>query len=249
MRTNEIPIGKNRTGIELSPLDKRDMLEVTEMTTPSTLADGEALAQARAEFIQDAEVIGSVPPPASAKGVVTTGVAAIKGVKNTVWIDKLGERLAFERTGIRLYEAVADKCEASEPLPLGPTLQELRHIQAEELAHFDLVREAMSDLGADPTAMTPSADLAAVQSLGLIKVVRDARTSFKQSLEAMLVAELIDNDGWSLLIELTRNAGNDELAERFEAARVTEQEHLEKLRRWVRGATVASEKPLAEPPA
>lgn len=242
---NDTPVGKNRTGIEMSPLDKQAMMEDTELTVPSTEADGATLAAARAEFFTLPDVLGSVPPPASAKGILATGLEALKGINATVLIDKLGERLAFERTGARLYETVIEKCAAEGSFPNGPTVADLQEIHAEEVRHFELVREVIASLGADPTTMTPSADVVAVQSLGLVKVVSDARTTVKQSLEAMLTAELVDNDGWALLIELTKTAGRDELIPQFEEARARELEHLAKVRRWVQNATIALEKPAA----
>lgn len=244
MIKNDAPIGKNRTGIEVSPLDKHDVLEIPGLTRPSSPADGAVLARARADYIAEAGVIGSVPPPASIKGVAATGTAAVKGVNVAVLIDKLGERLAFERTGVRLYEALITKCGASDPLPYGPTVGDLEKIRAEELGHFELLRDALESLGADPTAVTPSADVASVLASGVIKVVSDSRTSMKQSLEAILVAELIDNASWSQLIELTRRAGHDAMAEQFEAADAREEEHLHEVDRWLTRALVAAQKPV-----
>jgi ferritin-like protein len=238
---NDAPIGKNRTGIDLSPVDKRDLLEVTEMTPEST--DAEPMAITRAEYLFETALIGSVPPPGSVKGIAATGIDAIKGVNAAVLIDKLGERLAFERTGARLYETIIEKTIAEGPPEGGPSLTELETIYREERAHFELVRDSLSELGGDPTAMTPSADVVAVASTGILQVVNDARMTLKQSLEAMLIAELVDNDGWTLLIELTRSAGHDALVERFELAREREEEHLEKLRRWVTSANLALERP------
>ncbi|HVH42977.1 MAG TPA: ferritin-like domain-containing protein, partial [Labilithrix sp.] len=162
-----------------------------------------------------------------------------KGADLTVFLDKLGERLAFERTGTRLYAALLGKFDASEPLPGGPTRAELEKIAAEELQHFEMLRDAMLSLGADPTAITPSADVAAVCSMGLIQVIGDPRMNLKQSLEAILVAELVDNDCWLVLTELARAAGHKKLAEKFRMAVAEEAEHLVKVRTWVKNATLA----------
>src|SRR5690554_4750596 len=73
-------------------------------------------------------------------------------------LDKLGERLAYERTGVRLYEAMIAKalaCEGS-GAELVPTLQQIRN---DEQAHMILLINAIETLGADPTAMTPCADV------------------------------------------------------------------------------------------
>lgn len=243
MIRNDVAIGTNRTGIELSPIDKRELLEVTERTEPSTEGDGALLAETRTEYIEEAEPLGTVPAPASLKGIAQTGIGAVKGVDVSALIDKLGERLAFERTGVRLYGALKDKCNASPELPGGPSVSDLEEIQVEELRHFELVRDAMKSLGADPTALTPSADVAAVTASGLVQVITDARASLRQSLEAILVAELVDNDSWAMLVELTRASGHDELAERFWEARLREEEHLAKVRHWV----TASAHALATP--
>lgn len=242
---NDAPIGKNRTGIDLSPIDKRDMFENTEMTHPSPELDGELIAKTRAEYLSEGGGIGSVPPPASVKGITATGVDALKGVNAAVLVDKLGERLAFERTGARLYQTLIDKCEVEGAPPGGPGVADLEQIRLEEVAHFELVRDSMIELGGDPTALTPSGDVAAVASMGILQVVNDARMTLKQSLEAMLIAELADNDGWTLLIELTLAAGHDTMAERFQQAKAVEEEHLAKLRGWVTGANLALERPGA----
>lgn len=243
---SDVALGKNRTGIALSPIDKREMLEITDMTVPSMEGDETVIAEARAEYIEEGAVLGSVPVPASVKGIASTGAAAVKGVNASILVDKLSERLAFERTGTRLYAALIGKCESTEPLPGGPTVADLEKIHAEERAHFDLVREAIVTLGGDPTAMTPSADVTGVASMGILQVVSDARTTLKQSLEAMLVAELTDNDGWMLLIQVTRAAGHEELARSFEQARATEDEHLANMRRWISDATLGAAKPASK---
>jgi hypothetical protein len=83
----------------------------------------------------------------------------------------------------------------------------LGRIRAEELAHFHLLCEAAITLGADPTAQTPCADVAATASMGLLHVVADPRTTLAQSLNAILTGELTDNAGWDLLTELAQEAG------------------------------------------
>jgi rubrerythrin len=130
------------------------------------------------------------------------------------------------------------KFDASEPLPGGPARADLERIKSEEAAHFEMLREVMITMGGDPTALTPSADVAAVSSMGLLQVLGDPRMNLKQSLEAILVAELVDNDGWTMLIDLARTEGNEAVVRRFEQALADEQVHLSNVRRWVRGSTL-----------
>ena len=62
-----------------------------------------------------------MPPPTSLKGVAKTAVDMLKGSKPTVFIDKLGERAAFERTGTRLYQGALAKFDVLGSWDGGPT--------------------------------------------------------------------------------------------------------------------------------
>jgi rubrerythrin len=246
---NEIELGKNRTGIDLSPVDKKLLIEGAENTVPSMAGDESAMDEARAEYLEQGEPIGSMPPPGTVKGAASTVVDLAKGTRAAVFLDKLGERLAFERTGSRLYSALLAKFDASEPLNGGPTRADLEKIHREETQHFELLREVMLGLGADPTAITPSADVAAVSSMGIIQVLGDPRMNLKQSLEAILIAELVDNDAWQMLSQLALAAGHDAIAQRFQKALTEEQEHLRNVRSWVKTSTLGEAKPSAAPHA
>jgi rubrerythrin len=226
-------IGMNRTGVATSPIDSKRQREASEQLTPFTGGDGDALAASRLWWSEQAEPVGTMPPPASVKGVVKTGVEMVKGHKPTVFLDKLGERAAYERAGTRLYDALLVKHAAANVHEGGPTRAELEHIRDEELRHYTIVRDAIVSLGADPTVMTPSADIAGVLGMGLFQVVTDPRTTLTQCLEAVLVAELTDNDAWGMLAALADNLGHEELAERFRAALVEEKEHLRLVRGWL----------------
>lgn len=236
---NPTDTGINRTGLDTSPEQAKALLSGLKPPAERASGDRLELASVRLTFIRDADVIGSVPPPASAKGLFTTAKEMLKGNKPTVFIDKLGERLAFERSGVRLYDALLTKFDAHDTWDGGPTRAELEEIRNEEMAHFELVHDAMERLGADPTAMTPSADLVGVMSGGLLKVITDARTTLPEALQAQLVAERADIDGWSMLIELADGAGQRELTDHFRHAHEREERHAEKVKNWVAGATRA----------
>jgi hypothetical protein len=91
----------------------------------------------------------------------------------------------------------------------------------------------LQSLGADPTAQTPAADLVGIQGMGLMQALTDPRTNFVQALCTILIAELADNDGWEMLINLATPAGLDDLVERFRAAREEEDKHLDQVRTWL----------------
>jgi rubrerythrin len=225
--------GTNRTGIAMAPERSQEMLMGMEEFPPSSQGSALDIAQVRIAYAQEAEPMGSIPMPPGLKGKVQTAVKAVMGEQPTLFMDKLGERLAFERTGTRLYEALISKHEAFGSFAGGPSKADLEHIYEEEYRHFTMLQAVIEQLGGDPTAMTPAANLSATASQGIPKVIVDPRTTLLQSLEAALIAELSDNACWETLVELAQQAGEDDLAQQFEQALVNEQDHLRKVRTWL----------------
>lgn len=221
----------NRTGLALSE-HADEMLEVPGLTRPTPSNGG--IQQEHALYAKQSRAIGTVPPPNTAKGLAKAAMQAIAGGKAIALVDKMSERLAFERTGVRLYETLLEKIDAAgKTFQGGPTRKEVQQIRDEELSHAHLMAEALEYLGADPTVMTPSADLVGVESLGLGQVINDPRTTVGQCLHALLVAELADNDGWMMLRTLAEDLGQKELAKRFTKAEQQEERHLQQVRTWL----------------
>jgi hypothetical protein len=209
----------NRTGALAAGERAVEMLEATKEFCPSSDGDARAIAAVRVAYAQESERNPLIE--AAAQG----GTAML--------LDKLGERLAFERAGTRLYQALLSKFEAYGGVEGGPSREDIEHILTEEFSHFEMLRQAITALGGDPTELTPAANLQLTASSGLCQVMVDPRIDFAHSLEAILVAELTDNDCWESLAELARLANANELAQACEGALLTEQEHLEKVRAWV----------------
>ena len=232
MRTQP-QLGSNKTGVATSPKLAESMLEGTLEFLPSGVGDEREIAHVREEFVRDAEPVGSMPPPPTLTGMAKAAKQALKGEHPVVLLDKLGGRLAFERTGTRLWEAVLSKFDSYGSFEGGPERSEIERIAQEEFDHFRLLEQAIKNLGADPTAVTPTANLQATLSKGVLEVIVDARTDLAQSLEAILIAELADNEAWEALIELTRQAGDEDLTTSFLVAVAQEAEHLELVRLWL----------------
>jgi len=244
-------LGANLTGAAQSPDALTAMTQAAEALTPFIEIDTSDMQAQKLAFIAEADVVGSVPSPASLKGVVKAGLAQLKGGQPAIFLDKIGERLAYERAGVRLYDALILKYQAAQqtvgdvlppaqmPLEGGApaTTEEpaetLERIRAEEFEHFNLLCDAMTTMGGDPTAQTPCADVTAVASSGFMQVLTDPRTTLAQCLNAMLAVELADNAGWELLASLADQAGQSELAGRFLGALGQEQEHLTTIKAWL----------------
>jgi rubrerythrin len=232
-------LGMNRTGVSTSPRLVREMLEGMEpISKPSEWPDT-ALREARQQYVQEADVVGSVPPPTALKGMAKSMGKMLKGEKATVLVDKLGERLAFERTGVRLYEQFLLKLETLGETAGGPTLAEVGQIRDDERRHFVLVRRAIEKLGADPTVETPSADVEAVASSGFVKVMTDPRTGVREGLQVLLHAERADQDGWELLVDLCDGLDEPEFSDEFRVAQAAEVRHIALVRRWLRELTLS----------
>jgi rubrerythrin len=230
----------NRTGIMTNPELSAELIQAAKNTAPTSDGNGKQIALSRSHYISEALPIGSPPMicieldeqideaslPVDAEGMV-------------ILLDKLGERLAFERQGTRLYEAFLQKLESlAEDNKLGPTAEDLQHICEEELEHFKLLQKTIVNLGGDATVQSPSADIAGVLSHGALQIVSDPRTTIAQTLQAMLNAELADNDGWELLRQVAAEVGERDLEKECRKAFEVEQEHLEKVRGWLLSMTI-----------
>jgi bacterioferritin (cytochrome b1) len=235
--TTSAPLGLNRTGTQTSPEDTQRQIEATEQFGPDVTGDATRITEERIKFIREHEAIneqvGSVPPPGTLKGMMKTGLDMVMGKNPELLVDKLGERLAYERTGVRLYEAFIAKIAAA-PDARPEMLATLRTIQEQEAEHMQVVRKAIETLGADPTAMTPCAHVSGTMAQGIIQVLTDPRTNMAQCLNAMLTIELTDNAAWELLIELARQANHPNIASSFEEPMRHEEEHLVQIKAMLR---------------
>jgi rubrerythrin len=229
-------VGLNKTGIQMSPFATRDMLDDDNIAQRGTPGDETAVVAMREAYIAESEGIGSIPVPATVKGMVGMGVNMLKGDRTEVLLDKLAERLAFERTGTRLYDALLTKLDALGDGGTSITKEQVAAIRADEARHMLMVKEAIDRMGGDPTAQTPSADVAGVESMGLVQVLSDPRTSLAQSLHAILTAELADNAGWETLIALAGEHGQNEMIRAFSQTLEQENRHLALVQGWYQEA-------------
>ena len=231
-------LGKNRTGMKTSPVHARELLEVRQLQQEIPAPEIDAVAM-RAEYLAEAGTVGSMPPPPTLRGMAGSAVKALSGKKMHVLLDKMAERAAFERTGTRLYDMMLQKVAAAPELPPGLTLEGVQEIRDEEHSHFLLLTAAIEGLGADPTAMTPSANVTGVQGLGLVQSMGDPRLTIAQALSTLLAAEVIDVASWELLIELAQEFGQDELVSQFSQALAAEHKHEATVTAWMSAALAA----------
>lgn len=225
-------VGLNRSGALRVPEMTREQMAGSEEFEPSSEGDAEDIAAVRVTYAKSGEPATTMPPPLGVKQLAKNALGALTGNPN-VFLDKLGERLAYERSGVRLYEALLSKLDAYGSFSGGPSRDDLQHLLDEEREHFHVLAQTIERLGGDPTAVTPSANVQATATKGIAAVLVDPRMSFLQSLEVMLTVELADNDCWAALIELAAAAGDAQSESSFSEALQHEREHLTCVRQWV----------------
>jgi hypothetical protein len=235
-------IGRNRTGLQASPELSKEMNDVVQPVAAGT-ADASPFSEVRLLYIREADPLGSIPPPATLKGASKTAAKQLKGERPQAFIDKLAERLAYERGGARLYDAVVAKFMANEGELPSASLQDVIEIRDEEASHAALIRTCIEQLGADPTVQTPSADLVGVATAGFLQAASDPRTTLAQTLQVALAAELVDAASWEMLISMAASTGQDGMVERFQQALDRETEHVAKVRGWCESLTLAAGEP------
>src|SRR6201999_4230543 len=99
--------GPNRTGAAVNPAGLSSMLDaVNELSPPIPLSTLQMDVE-RQWYVKEADSVGSISPPHSApkrsKGTSVKG--SLGNESMSLLLDKIGERIAFERTGTRLYDA------------------------------------------------------------------------------------------------------------------------------------------------
>jgi len=144
----------------------------------------------------------------------------------TKLIDLLCERLAFEREGVRLYDSILAKLDATPGGgSVGAFRDELQTFRDQEKEHEEWLEQQIRDLGGDTNVKTEMAQLVERESQGIDQVVT-TDDLLPHVMHAMLTAELVDNAGWELLIELADDADDKEARAEFRKRLHEEEDHL-----------------------
>lgn len=148
-------------------------------------------------------------------------------------LDKIGERIAYEKIVIHLYDRLLEKHRLTHQPDL-PPYELIKQFHREEIEHHRILSDVMESLGGDPRKLTPSGKLENVAENGWIKVLDDSSSTFEQCLHIIHLAELGDNDSWELLVELAELNQLTEIAEQFRNCLAQEEGHILNVRNWTR---------------
>ena len=140
-------------------------------------------------------------------------------------IDLLTERLVFERSGVKLYDTLLGRLRAIEDPTLKALLGDVKEHREEEKEHEEWLEEQIRALGGDAHSPTERSVLVQAESEGVERVMRRDE-SILHDFHALLTAELADNAGWDLLVQLADEVGDRDAKKEFKKRLHEEEEHL-----------------------
>ena len=148
-----------------------------------------------------------------------------------VLLERMAERLAFERCATRLYEALLARLATGTGESALPRAT-LQRFHDDAAAHFEILCEGIESLGGDPLAPAAAGDVVAEQTQTLLQAINDTRVCLRCCVDTMLFAELSDRAGWEALLEIASTSGRDALAQRFQIVLQEKAEHVDRISGW-----------------
>jgi bacterioferritin (cytochrome b1) len=148
-------------------------------------------------------------------------------------IDYLTERLTFERVGVKLYDSIIAKMQKSGDAQIKKMLDPMREHRDQEKEHEEWLEQQIRSLGGDAHGKTTMAKLVERESAGIENVVLNGDPEIPHLFHALYTAELADNAGWDLLVQLAEEADDLEAKRAFKKRLHEEEEHLIFMRRAV----------------
>lgn len=148
-------------------------------------------------------------------------------------IDVLAERLTFERGSVKLYDSAIGKIKASNNPYVMRLLGEFGEHRSQEQEHAEWLEQEIVRLGGDSEQKTDLSRVAESEAQGIAEIVSDGDANVSHVFRALLAAELVDNAGWELLLELADEADDTEARAQFKRRLHEEEDHLMLVRRVV----------------
>jgi len=138
-------------------------------------------------------------------------------------IDLLNERLTFERSGVKLYDKILERMRTDPQA--ARMVEQMQEHRDEEKEHEEWLEKQIRALGGDARSPSEKSILVRAESQGIEHVIeRDAQ--LPHDFHALLIAELADNAGWDLLVQLADEVGDRDAKKEFKKRLHEEEEHL-----------------------
>jgi rubrerythrin len=162
-------------------------------------------------------------------------------------IDLLSERLAFERAGVKIYDTLLARLRRSGDRVFKKLVGKVQDFRDEEKEHEEWLEEQIRALGGDAHAPTEHTILVQAESEGVERVVRRDE-NIPHELHALLTAELADNAGWDLLVQIANEVGDRKAKRQFKKRLHEEEKHLLFVRKTLLELTRKEVETLPAPP-
>ena len=145
-------------------------------------------------------------------------------------VSLLAERATFERAAVALYDAVLDAAVDLDQPVVVSSIDTLRRHRDEEEEHAEWVEGLLEKLGGVP--QQELANVADREAQILVDVVREAHASGSvlPIFYAMLSSELMDGEGWKLLLEVADEVDDPDAVLELRMRVAREDRHLQLVR-------------------
>ena len=141
-------------------------------------------------------------------------------------VDLLCERLAFERSGVRLYDRIIAAMQGSSDSELNAMQSTMEEHRAEEKEHEEWLEAQIRTLGGNLEVECDGAMMANSEAAGIQQIAANESADLRHLLHALLAAEAVDNAGWELLLELAEDVDDRAARREFGRRLHHEREHL-----------------------
>lgn len=141
-------------------------------------------------------------------------------------IDLLCERLAFERSTVRLYDRILEALRVATDARTRDLHATMQKHRAEEDEIVRWLEGKIRELGGDERAETDLARLATREARGIEEVAQNDAADLTHLLHALLAVEGVDAAGWDLLVHLADAAGDARAKHELERRLRQERQHL-----------------------
>jgi rubrerythrin len=141
-------------------------------------------------------------------------------------MDYLTERLTFERAAVKLYDTILHHLRGSNEPWTNRIVGQVEKYRNQEKEHEEWLEAQIRALGGTAHEKTDMGSVIERESRGLLDVA-STDVQLPHIFHALLTAELMDNAGWEILLELADRADDDEARQAFRKRLHEEQDHLQ----------------------
>lgn len=142
-------------------------------------------------------------------------------------LDLLNERLKYERSSVKLYDSLIEKVKRAGDANIMRMMPQLKEHRGQENEHAEWLEQQIRDLGGNAQADTDMSQLIQKEAKGIEEVMLDGDMNIMHQFHALMAAELVDNAGWDLLVQLADEADDGDARRAFKKCLHEEEEHLE----------------------